>query len=110
MSAQLLSIFLRAVAIVESGNNPNAVGALGERGRFQMMPAVVASCGGYGDREAARWEMQIERELLAAGIEPLPFNVALAWNAGPNRVREGTVSVQSYQYACRVVAMMEVLK
>jgi len=110
MSTVTLSIFLRAVALVESGDNPHAVGAMGERGRFQMMPAVAAVCGGYGDPQAVRWERQLERELLAAGIDPLPFNVALAWNAGPRRVREGTVPESAYEYARRVVATMEAIK
>lgn len=106
----MLSLFLRAVALVETGNDPSAIGAAGERGRFQMTPAVVATCGGYGDREAARWERQLERELLASGIEPLPFNVALAWNAGAGAVKRGKAPVASYQYAVRVVNLMEQLK
>jgi soluble lytic murein transglycosylase-like protein len=110
MSTATLSIFLRAVALVESGDNPHAVGAMGERGRFQMMSAVVQSVGGHGEREAARWERQIERELLAAGIDPLPFNVALAWNAGMTRVRAGRVPESAYEYARRVVATMEAIK
>lgn len=110
MTSHLLSLFLRAVALVESGNDPRAVGAAGERGRFQMTPAVVATCGGFGEREAARWERQLERELLAAGIAPLPFNVALAWNAGPNAVRRGAVPLASYDYARRVCSTMDKLK
>lgn len=109
MSAQVLSLFLRAIALVESGNNPHAVGAAGERGRFQITPPVAAVCGGYGDPAAVRWERQLERELLAAGIDPLPFNVALAWNAGPGAVKRGQVPEQSYDYARRVVATMESL-
>lgn len=110
MSAPVLAIFLRAIALVESGNNPAAVGKAGELGRFQMTPAVVATCGGYGDREAARWERQIERELLAAGIDPLPFNVALAWNAGVGAVKRGQAPEASYEYATRVTNLMEQLK
>lgn len=110
MSSHILSLFLQAVAIVESGNNPHVVGAVGERGRFQMAPLVAASCGGYGEREAARWERHLERELVAMGVEPLPFNVALAWNAGPTKVRAGRVPLSSYDYARRVVATMETLR
>ncbi|MFA7266035.1 MAG: lytic transglycosylase domain-containing protein [Candidatus Nanopelagicales bacterium] len=110
MSAQVLSVFLRAVALVESADNAHAVGAAGERGRFQITPAVAAVCGGYGDPSAVRWERQLERELLAAGIDPLPFNVALAWNAGPGAVKRGTVPESSYDYARRVVATMERLE
>lgn len=110
MSAHVLSLFLQAVALVETGDNPQAVGVLGERGRFQMMPVVAASCGGHGEREAARWEKHLERELVAMGVEPLPFNVALAWNAGMTKVRAGKVPVSSYRYAGRVVATMESLR
>jgi hypothetical protein len=110
MSAELLSLFLRAVALVESADNPHAVGAAGERGRFQMTPAVVATCGGYGEKEAARWSRQIERELVAVGIDPLPFNIALAWNAGTGAVKRGKAPEISYGYASRVVATMDRLQ
>lgn len=110
MSGPVLHLFLQAVALVESGANPHAVGRLGERGQFQMSPAVVASCGGFGEKEAAKHEQWIERQLLAAKVEPLPFNVALAWNAGANAVLHGKAPVRSYDYARRVCATMEALK
>lgn len=107
MNAQLLSLFLQAVALVETGGNAHLVGKAGERGCFQMTPAVVASCGGYGEKEAVRWERHLERELRASGIEPIPFNLALAWNAGPSAVKRGAAPESSYHYARRVVATME---
>lgn len=109
MSAPVLSLFLRAVALVESANNPHAVGAAGERGRFQMTPAVVAECGGYGEREARLKIERLEKQLLHMGVEPLPFNLYLAWNAGPGAVQRGQVPEVTYQRAVRVVATMEAL-
>lgn len=107
MSAALLHIFLQALALVESGDNPQARGAAGELGRFQMRPAVVASCGGYGEKEAAHYARWLELQLVAAGADPLPFNLALAWNAGPGATVRGRAPISSYDYARRVVATME---
>jgi hypothetical protein len=61
-------------------------------------------------REERGRQRHLERELLAIGIEPMPFNVALAWNAGITKVRAGKAPVSSYDYARRVVATMESLK
>lgn len=102
MSDKTLALLLWAIGQVESGGDARAVGAAGERGQFQMTPAVVASSGGYGERAAARWLRLLERELLHAGIEPLPFNLALAWNAGLGAVQRGRAPVASYRYAGRV--------
>lgn len=102
MSEHTLAIFLQALALVESGGNPRAIGAAGERGAFQMMPAVVASSGGHGERAAARHVRLIERELLHAGIEPTVFHLALAWNAGIGAVQRGQAPVRAYRHAVRV--------
>lgn len=110
MKPEVLALFLRAVALVESGDNPRAIGAAGERGRFQMAPAVVASCGGFGLREAERHERWIERQFDRARVPVVPFNLALAWNAGASAVLHGRAPEQSYRYACRVVAVMERLQ
>lgn len=102
MSEHTLAIFLQALALVESGGNARAIGAAGERGAFQMMPAVVASSGGYGERAAARHVRLIERELLHADIEPTVFHLALAWNAGIGAVQRGQAPVRAYRHAVRV--------
>ena len=102
MSAQAMAIFLRAVALVETGGNAAAVGRHGERGEFAMIPAVVATCGGYGQHEAEKHARWLERQLLAEGISAQPFNLALAWNAGFTAVRQGRAPVASYDYAVRV--------
>lgn len=110
MKTELLSLFLQAVATVETGGNARAVGAAGERGAFQLTPAVVASCGGYGEREAMKHARWLERQLEDARIAVVPFNLALAWNAGPGNVRRGTAPVRSYEYALRVREIFEELQ
>lgn len=102
MKAELMALFLEAVALVESGNNPRAVGLAGERGRFQMSPAVVATSGGYSQREALRHARWLERQLMAAGADLLVFNLALAWNAGATGALTGQAPESSYDYARRV--------
>lgn len=110
MKPELLSLFLRALSMVESGNNVQAVGLAGELGKFQMMPAVVSECGGYGEREARREIQRIEVALVHMGVDPSPYNVALAWNAGLGAVRHGKVPESSYRHALRVVNLLEDLQ
>lgn len=110
MSAQAMAIFLRAVALVESGDNHAAVGALGERGQFQMTPAVVASSGGYGQHAAEKHLRLLEKQLLAAGVSVQPFNLALAWNAGIGAVQRGQAPMAAYDYALRVRNLCAVLE
>lgn len=109
MSAAALALFLEAVALVETGGDARKVGRAGERGAFQMTPAVVASCGGYGAKEAAHYARWLELQLVHGGIDPLPYNLALAWNAGPGAVRRGTATMASYDYALRVKNTYEAL-
>lgn len=110
MTPELAALLLRAIALVETGGDPRAVGRAGERGSFQMTPAVVASSGGYGEREAARHLRFIERQFEHAGIAPLPFNLALAWNAGLGAVQRGSAPLASYEYARRVENTFQALK
>ena len=107
MNAQTFALFLRAVAMVETGGDARKVGQAGERGQFQMTPAVVASCGGYGEKEAAHYARWLELQLVHAGVDPLPYNMALAWNAGPGAVLRSRVPMQSYEYAARVEATLK---
>lgn len=107
MSGPMLAVFLRAVALVETGGDAAAIGARGERGAYAMLPVVVAQHGGHGSAEAAREVRRIERALQARGVDPLPFNVALAWNAGVTGATTGRAPERSYDYARRVVNLME---
>lgn len=110
MSPATLALFLQAVALVETGGDARKVGRAGERGAYQMIPAVVEAQGGYGTREAEKEVRKRERILMHAGVEPLPFNVYLAWNAGVGAVLRGEVPVVTYQRAVRVQDLMERLK
>lgn len=109
MTDSALMLFLHALSLVESGGNAAAVGRRGERGAFQMMPAVVAECGGYGERQAAAKLRLLARELEHAGVDPQPFNLALAWNAGLGAVLRARALTVSYQHAGRVCALFEQL-
>ncbi|MEY5101116.1 MAG: Transglycosylase domain [Pseudomonadota bacterium] len=110
MSAAQLAVFLQALALVESGGNPRAVGSAGERGAFQLTPAVAASAGGYCARAAEREVRRIEAALTRMGVDPLPFNVYLAYNAGLGAVRRGDAPVVTYQRAQRLCNVMAALQ
>lgn len=110
MKAELMAVLLQAVALVESGGDVRAVGRAGERGEFQIAPAVAAEVGGYGRREAEAHMRRLERLLVHAQIDPQPFNLALAWNAGIGAVRGGRAPESSYQYAVRVRNLFEALQ
>ncbi len=42
-----------------------------------------------------------------AGIDPSPFNIAMAWNCGLGAVIQGRVPSVTYNYAQRVVNLVE---
>ena len=111
MSPALLAVFLAARALVESGGDAAAQGRDGETTAYQLTPAAVAWCrarGAESDVEmAAAWARQLERELLDRGVEPMPFNVALAWNAGVPAACTGRASIAAYESARRTVNLME---
>lgn len=110
MNAHGMALLLQAVALVESGGDARAIGMAGERGEFQIAPVVAAEVGGYGHRAAEAHMRRLERLLQHAGVDPLPFNLALAWNAGIGHVHRGTAPVESYRYATRVCNTLENLQ
>lgn len=110
MSAKLLALFLRALSLVESGGNPHAVGGYGELGAYQMTPAAVREFGGYDEAAATRAVRQLEKRLTARRVDPNPFNLVLAWNAGFSATIHGRAPVSSYREACRVRNLMEARK
>lgn len=95
-------VLLRAIAQVETGNNPAKVGRYGERTRLQIMPATwrrysrlpqSARNRAETDRVARAYLAYIRRRLRARRLPESTFYLAAAWNAGPcwHRLRRSTV-------------------
>ncbi len=108
---------LRAIRLVESGDNPEAVGRCGEQGAYQFqqvtwrthtdLPFSMAHDPATADRIAVLHLVWIQKRLTLAGIAATTYNVALAWNAGVGAVINGRFGASSIRYADRVVALSE---
>lgn len=107
MSGHVLAVFLWALAQVETGGDASAVGALGERGLWQMRPEVRRMYpAAWSEREAVVAHVaRIERKLSERGIAPTVRNVAAAWNAGWPAVARGRVPARAWDHARRVEAL-----
>jgi soluble lytic murein transglycosylase-like protein len=103
---------LWAIREVETGNNPRAIGRLGERGAYQFRrhtwqqiaegrPFHLAHTA-EADTVARRFLRRLEDGLASAGLAPTAYNLALAWNAGLGRVVSGNIPRASIDYAARV--------
>lgn len=113
MNSMLLAALVLALAQIETPNGvPLAPGPAGETGRWQLTPSVRADRGAelearhekVTDEAIARAQVRwLERELVRAGVDPSPFNIALAWNCGLTRTLQGKAPVASYDFATRVV-------
>ena len=101
-----LALLLAAIAVVESNSEDAAIGAAGERGRYQITPAVwnewmpfppwsayhcafaSAPHDGAHDPALSRWVAErhikytIIPELEKAGRQVTVFAIASCWNAG----------------------------
>ncbi len=108
---------LRAINWVENPTNHTRPGSRGELGPYQFMPqtwrlhtrmpfsrAVVRE---QADAVAVRHYEWIEEGLRDAGIDPNPYNIALAWNCGLGAVKSGRIPAMSYHYAERVQNLVE---
>lgn len=104
MSAQVMAIFLWALAQVESGGNPHAVGAAGERTQWQITPAVRAMYpADWSDRDVAVAHVRrLEAQLRSRGVAPTARNLAIAWNAGPGAFGRRRVPPAAKDHAQRV--------
>ena len=83
---------LDAIAKVETGLTPEAVGQRGERSRFQIMPATWARFSRANQHTASLYETtrvarrvlaEIEKVHLRRGLRVDAYGLALGWNAGP---------------------------
>ncbi len=93
----------RAIAIVETGENDNAVGTAGEITRYQLSPAVVRQFG----KDPQAYLDWIKAQLIRSNVYPCVFNVALAYSAGLEAAVTGKARVEKYRYAGRVQALYD---
>jgi hypothetical protein len=104
---------LDAIALVETGVSPDAVGQRGERSRFQIMPATWARFSRKNQRSASLAEIrsvarrvlaEIEAVHLRRGLRIDAYGLALGWNAGAmaRKFTRGTMD-----YASRVEAVYQ---
>ena len=83
---------LEAIAKVETGVRPDAVGRRGEQSRFQIMPSTWARFSRVNQQSASIAETkrvarqvlsEIEAVRLSRGLRVDIYGLALGWNAGP---------------------------
>lgn len=108
---------LRAINWVENPTNHTRRGPKGELGPYQFRAQTwrlhtnksfqLATVREHADEIAVRHYEWIKAGLHDAGIEPTPFNIALAWNSGLGAVQRGQVPTVSYRYAERVANLVE---
>ena len=106
---------LASIAVEEDWQG--RVGKSGEIGPYQMLPGTRAdrrrdlrARGVFAptERELAQEHLDwIRKQLKAAKVAPVPFNLAMCWNAGVRATVTGRAPVASYHYAGRVVAILE---
>ena len=103
--------FLDAVRQVENWDGRD--GRHGERGPYQLTasvwemhepgrPFAMARQEAAGRACALKHVAWLQAGLSRAGIDPSPFNVALAYNAGRGAVLRGRAPERAYDYAGRV--------
>lgn len=109
---------LRAINWVENPTNHTRRGSKGELGPYQFMPKTwrlhtkkpfnLAVVREHADEVAVKHYEWIRAGLQNAGIDPSPYNIALAWNSGLGAVTGGRVPMVTYNYAERVQNLVEV--
>ncbi|HYC70876.1 MAG TPA: hypothetical protein VEB66_06695 [Opitutaceae bacterium] len=110
---------LKAINWVENPTNHGRYGPKGELGPYQFRastwkaytskPFSYAVKREYADEVAVRHYEWIKRGLADAGLEPSPYNIALAWNSGLGAVTSGRVPKSTYRYADQVRNLVEVM-
>lgn len=108
---------LRAIHWVENPTNQTRPGSFGELGPYQFrqmtwrmhtqLPFSQAVNRAHADVVAVKHYEWIKRGLVRAGIDPSPFNIALAWNCGLGAVISGRVPTVTYRYAEQVTNLVE---
>lgn len=105
--------FLKAVAEVETGGNPRAVGGQGERGLYQFtlatwrayttQPFIAAHDPVIAHEVAVKHFVWLQDRMLASGRQPTAHHLAVAWNSGLSRALTGRFPQSTRDYASRVV-------
>jgi len=111
---------LQAINWVENPRNSTRVGPRGELGPYQFRPSTwrmhtkkpfaLAVERQAADDVAVRHYEWLKRGLEGNGIEATPYNIALAWNAGLDRVVNGRAPAAAYEYASQVNNLVAHLK
>jgi hypothetical protein len=111
---------LRAINWVENPTNHTRVGRYGELGPYQFRvatwrmhttkPFSLATNRAVADEVAVKHYEWIRQALQRAGVDPNPYNIAMAWNCGVSAVVAGRVPDASYSYAERVSNLVETFK
>lgn len=104
--------FLKAVAEVETGGNPRAIGRYGERGLYQFgrttwarhskRPFTDAHNPQIAHDVAVQHFVWLFNRLEANGTEPTAYRLAVAWNGGLGRAISGRAPKSTRDYARRV--------
>jgi hypothetical protein len=115
-----LSIFIAAIALVESGNNPAAVGKAGELSEYQITRQVWKAYTGeqftkangkrrnvsryVAERHAAELEKKAQELLIAQYEHVIVIRVAAGWHRGEAYMRKPWKdwSAETRDYADRV--------
>lgn len=111
---------LRAINWVENPTNHTRMGRFGELGPYQFRPGTwrmhtrkpfrQAIEREAADEVAVRHYEWIKRSLEQAGADATAFNIAMAWNTGVDNVLKGRAPAVSYDYANRVVNLVQNFK
>ena len=107
-----IAFLLAAIAMVESGNDPSALGKKGEVSQYQITPKVwrIYSKTPPGKANpvmakvvATEHVKSIKALLKKANIPQTPYWIAVVWNGGPSALVDTSEKVKDY--ADRVSAM-----
>ena len=100
---------LLAAIRMREGAPRGETGSDGGRGHYQFMPKTwrqhttlplsYASRRAVADQIARAHLEWLEKTLLAAGVEPTPYRLAMAWNAGVGAVLRDSAPSRARRYA-----------
>lgn len=108
-------VTIEALRLVEDSKYYE-VGPKGERSQWQISPEVWKTWSAVPFERASRREYQEEARRVAKQqvgwlnanlVNPSPFRLALAWNAGLGAVNESRIPESSFDFARRFVNLYE---